>query len=115
MKEKSELYSFECPIEITLDAIGGKWKGVIIYYLLTGTKRFNELHRLMPAITQRMLTRQLRELESAHIVLRVVYAEVPPRVEYSLTEHGQALEPLMQMLQAWGEKYLGKAAAGDNQ
>lgn len=115
MKQKSELCGVECPIEITLDAIGGKWKGVIIYYLLTGTKRFNELHRLMPAITQRMLTRQLRELESAHIVLRVVYAEVPPRVEYSLTPHGQALEPLIEMMQQWGETYLDKTAAGANQ
>ena len=99
---------FGCPVEATLEVIGGKWKGVIVFHLLSGTKRFNELRRLVPEVTQRMLTRQLRELENDRIVLRVVYAEVPPKVEYSLTEYGQTLEPLLAMMQQWGTKYLNK-------
>ncbi len=99
---------FGCPVEATLDVIGGKWKGVIVFHLLSGTKRFNELRRLTPDVTQRMLTRQLRELESDRIVTRVVYAEVPPKVEYSLTEYGQTLAPVLQTMQKWGTKYLGK-------
>lgn len=71
-----------CPVETALNIIGGKWKGVIIYHLLSGTKRFNQLKRLLPNITHRMLTLQLRELEKHGIVKRTVYAEVPPKVEY---------------------------------
>jgi len=100
--------NFGCPVEACLEVIGGKWKGVILYHLLTGTKRFNELRRLMPAVTQRMLTRQLRELEADGIVDRVIYAEVPPKVEYSLTEFGQSLESVIKVLQQWGSRYLDK-------
>lgn len=100
--------SFGCPVEATLDVIGGKWKGVIVFHLLGGTRRFNELRRLMPEVTQRMLTRQLRELETDRIILRVVFPEVPPKVEYSLTNYGQTLEPVLKMMQQWGTKYLGK-------
>lgn len=95
-----------CPTEAALEAIGGKWKGVILYHLSSGTKRFNELQRLMPAITQRMLTRQLRSLEDDRIVHRQIYPEVPPRVEYSITEFGRTLEPILEALQAWGKVYL---------
>jgi DNA-binding HxlR family transcriptional regulator len=97
---------FGCPVEACLEVIGGKWKGVILFHLLGGTKRFNELRRLMPAVTQRMLTRQLRELESDQIVERTIYPEVPPRVEYSLTGYGKTLEPILSMLQKWGTQYL---------
>lgn len=97
---------FGCPVEACVEVIGGKWKGVILFHLLSGTKRFNELARLMPAVTQRMLTRQLRELESDRVVERKVYPEVPPKVEYSLTEFGWTLEPILKTLQAWGMSYL---------
>ena len=108
-KQSEEICSnFGCPVEATLEVIGGKWKGVIVFHLLGGTKRFNELRRLVPEVTQRMLTRQLRELENDRIVLRVVYAEVPPKVEYSLTEYGKTLAPVLAMMQKWGTKYLGK-------
>lgn len=95
-----------CPTETALDVIGGKWKGMILFYLAGGTKRFNELRRLIPEITQRMLTTQLRSLEQNGIVRRTVYPEVPPRVEYSLTETGQGLIPVLQELERWGKSYL---------
>ena len=98
--------NFGCPVEACLETIGGKWKGVILYHLLGGTKRFNELMRLVPAVTQRMLTRQLRELETAQIIERKIYPEVPPRVEYSLTEFGRTLVPVLEMLRDWGILYL---------
>jgi DNA-binding HxlR family transcriptional regulator len=91
-----------CPIEATLDLIDGKWKGVVIHHLLGGTLRFNELHRRIPTATQRMLTRQLRELEESGLVARHVYAELPPRVEYSLTIEGRTLEPLIRSMHEWG-------------
>ena len=91
-----------CPVEVTLDAIGGKYKGMILYHLLEGTKRFGELRKLMPAVTQRTTTLQLRELESVGIVRREVYAGVPPRVEYSLTDLGRSLEPILRLMREWG-------------
>jgi DNA-binding HxlR family transcriptional regulator len=97
---------FGCPVEACVEVIGGKWKGVILFHLLGGTKRFNELSRLMPAVTQRMLTRQLRELEADQVVERKVYPEVPPKVEYSLTGFGKTLEPVLRTLQGWGTRYL---------
>jgi DNA-binding HxlR family transcriptional regulator len=97
-----------CPVEAALEVIGGKWKGVILYHLLSETIRFNELRRLMPEITQRMLTKQLRELEAANIISRNVYPEVPPKVEYSMTQYGQTLEPVIQALQVWGSHHMEK-------
>lgn len=108
MKHAQYDCNFGCPVEACLEVIGGKWKGVILYHLLGGTKRFNELRRLMPVVTQRMLTRQLRELEADQIVRRTVYPAVPPKVEYSLTEYGQSLEPVLKMLQQWGSTHLDK-------
>jgi DNA-binding HxlR family transcriptional regulator len=108
MKLKQSKSQFACPVEASLDVIGGKWKCVILHHLNDGTKRFNELMRLMPDVTQRMLTRQLRELEADQILSRRVYPEVPPRVEYSLTEYGKTLEPILKMLCKWGDEHIGK-------
>ncbi|PNQ79183.1 helix-turn-helix domain-containing protein [Paenibacillus sp. F4] len=94
-----------CPVETTLDVIGGKWKGIILYQLLDGTKRFNEFRRLNPGITQFMLTLQLRELERDGIIHREIYKEIPPKVEYSLTDFGRTLEPVIMSMKAWGESY----------
>ncbi|GIL39161.1 winged helix-turn-helix transcriptional regulator [Roseiterribacter gracilis] len=95
-----------CPVEITLDVIGGRWKGVILYHLMNRTLRFNALRRALPNITQRMLTLQLRELERDGLVRRTVYAEVPPKVEYDLTEHGRSLTPLLHAMHDWGMQWV---------
>ena len=91
-----------CPMEATLDLIGGKWKSVILFRLSEGTKRFNELQRLLSRITPRMLTHQLRDLERDGLVHREVFPEVPPRVVYSLTDTGRTLQPVLEALMAWG-------------
>lgn len=96
----------ECVVDAALDLIGGKWKGIIIFHLLDGTLRFNALKRFTPGITQRMLTKQLRELEAAGLVLRTVYAQVPPKVEYRLTHAGMQLAPVISALKIWGEEHL---------
>ncbi|MET1030703.1 winged helix-turn-helix transcriptional regulator [Domibacillus tundrae] len=99
---------FNCEKELTLAVIGGKWKMLILWHLgKEGTKRFNELKSLMPGITQRMLVNQLRELESDFIVHREVYAVVPPKVEYSLTDQGRTLMPILESMYDWGKKYKG--------
>ncbi|QDV62089.1 winged helix-turn-helix transcriptional regulator [Crateriforma conspicua] len=94
-----------CPVEATLELIGGKWKGIVLFYLLDGRLRFSELKRKIGCVTQRMLTKQLRELEDVGLINRIVYAEVPPRVEYELTEEGKSLEPILYALKAWGEAH----------
>ena len=95
-----------CPVELVLNIIGGKWKGVILFHLLDKTLRFNELKRLLPNITQRMLTNQLRELEMDGLVHREVFAQVPPRVEYSLTARGASLGPIIRAMEQWGRENL---------
>ncbi|HEY0683019.1 MAG TPA: helix-turn-helix domain-containing protein [Steroidobacter sp.] len=96
-----------CPVEVTLDLIDGRWKGVVLHHLLEfGCLRFNELHRRLPGITPRLLTKQLRELEAVGLVKRTVYAEVPLRVEYRPTEEGGSLKPIIDMLAKWGEARL---------
>ncbi len=94
-----------CPVKTTLAVIGGKWKSIILYHLIDGPKRFNEFRRLYPEITQFMLTLQLRELERDCIVHREVYKQVPPKVEYSLTEFGATLKPIILSMRNWGETY----------
>ncbi|MFD2370066.1 helix-turn-helix domain-containing protein [Brevibacillus gelatini] len=103
-----------CPVEYTLDVIGGKWKGVLLYHLVEGPKRFNEFRRICPTITQRMLTLQLRELEKDGIVNREVYNQIPPKVEYSLTELGQTLVPIILEMKKWGENFGTKSKSGSS-
>jgi DNA-binding HxlR family transcriptional regulator len=93
-------------MEAALDMVGNKWKGIILFHLLSGTKRFNELKRLIPAITQRILTVQLRELEKDDLINREAFPQIPPKVEYSLTPLGQTLEPILLALSQWGEKVM---------
>ncbi|RKH12519.1 transcriptional regulator [Corallococcus sp. CA053C] len=108
-RHKSYECSPACPVAATLDLIGGKWKGLILFHLLEGgTLRFGELRKHLPDVTQRMMTQQLRELEASGLVHRRVYAEVPPRVEYSLTAQGQTLREVILALKHWGEGYLGQ-------
>jgi DNA-binding HxlR family transcriptional regulator len=98
---------FHCPVEATLDVIGGKWKVVILFHLThDGTHRFAELRRKIPGVSERMLTQQLRELEDDGIVHREVYPEVPPKVEYSLTDYGKTLRPITEVMCEWGQKHM---------
>ncbi|MCK8487508.1 winged helix-turn-helix transcriptional regulator [Paenibacillus glucanolyticus] len=98
---------FNCEKELTLSIIGGKWKMIIMWHLgKEGTKRFSELKSLIPDITQRMLTTQLRELEDDGIVNRIVYPVVPPKVEYSLTPRGESLIPILDLMYEWGKDYI---------
>lgn len=94
-----------CPVETTLTLIGDKWKVLILRDLITGTKRFGELKKSIGSVSQKVLTAQLRDMEESGLVIRKVYAEVPPRVEYSLTELGYSLKPILDAMQCWGEGY----------
>ena len=94
-----------CPVETTLTLIGDKWKVLILRDLLTGTKRFGELKKSIGSISQKVLTAQLRSMEESGLLNRTVYAEVPPRVEYTLTELGQSLRPILDSMRQWGEEY----------
>jgi len=100
-----------CPVEATLELIGGKWKGIILFYLLDGRLRFSELRDKIGCVTQRMLTKQLRELERDGLVKRTVYPEVPPRVEYELTRQGMTLKPIVDTLKKWGDAHALKLLA----
>lgn len=109
MKIEGEEYEFHlndkryhCALDITMDYIGGKWKTVVLWYLRKEKKRFNELKRHIPEITEKMLSLQLKALENDGLVVRKVFAEVPPRVEYSLSEEGKSLVPVIEALAAWG-------------
>jgi len=99
------LHNEWCPVAATVDIIGGKWKPTILFHLKGQPRRFNELRRLMPQITQRMLTLQLRGLEGDGVIRRVVLDQVPPHVEYSFTEHGRSLGPILDAMVAWGQRY----------
>lgn len=94
-----------CPVETTLSLIGDKWKVLILRDLMPGTKRFGELKKSIGSVSQKVLTAQLRDMEESGFVNRKVYAEVPPRVEYSLTELGRSLQPILDAMRSWGEEY----------
>ena len=94
-----------CPVETTLTLIGDKWKVLILRDLLTGTKRFGELKKSIGSVSQKVLTAQLRAMEENGLLTRTVYAEVPPRVEYTLTDLGKSLEPILEAMRNWGEEY----------
>jgi DNA-binding HxlR family transcriptional regulator len=96
---------FNCPVRITTEIIGGKLKPLILYFLRDRTQRFGELKKLIPGTTKKMLTQKLRELEQDDIVRRKVYPQVPPRVEYSLTRHGQSLGPILELMAGWGKRH----------
>lgn len=100
-----------CPVETTLTLIGSKWKVLILRDLLPGKKRFGELKRSLGSVSQKVLTAQLREMEADGLVVRTVYNEVPPRVEYELSELGKSLKPILDSLSAWGEEYKSKLEA----
>ncbi len=97
-----------CPVETTLTLISDKWKVLIIRDLLPGTKRFGELKKSIGSVSQKVLTAQLRQMEESGLLTRTVYPEVPPRVEYTLTELGQSLRPVLEALKNWGEEYKAK-------
>jgi DNA-binding HxlR family transcriptional regulator len=95
----------ECPVRAALEVIGGKWKTIITYNLMKGTRRHGELRKLIPEATQKMLTQQLRELERDGIIARHVYQQVPPKVEYSMTKYGRTLAPVLSRLCKWGAEH----------
>ena len=99
-----------CPVETTLTLIGDKWKVLILRDLLPGTKRFGELGKSIGTVSQKVLTTQLRQMEQSGLIIRTVYAEVPPRVEYTLTELGYSLRPVLDAMGAWGTEYKAKQA-----
>jgi len=94
-----------CPVEVTLRVIEGRWKVLVLHHLLEGTKRFNQLHRLLGGISSRTLAKQLREMERDGILRRKVFPEIPPRVEYTLTPLGKSIEPVLRAMHDWGEAF----------
>lgn len=98
--------NLECPITAMLELIGGKWKPVILYNLTSGTRRFGQIDVRIPGISRKVLTEQLRELEKDGLITRKQYNEIPPRVEYSLTELGKSLSPVFKEMSAWGKEYV---------
>lgn len=104
-ERKSEFLEMDCPVTIAQNIIGGKWKLVLIWRLKEGPKRFSELMRSLPDIKQSTLTQQLRELERDDVIAREIYKQIPPKVEYSLTENGEELLKIIYALGAWGSNY----------
>ena len=98
--------SYHCPVEATLDLIGGKYKAVILWHLMSQTLRYSEIHKRIPNATDKMLAQQLRELEKDGLINRTVYPVVPPKTEYSLTDFGQTLAPILDAMCDWGTDYL---------
>lgn len=105
MSTKNEnLYT--CPIDFTIDLISGKWSMWILWTLQDSPLRFGEIRNIIPGITEKMLIQQLKKFENYNIVIRKVYPQVPPKVEYSLTEHGKSLKPIMSLIKQWGDEHL---------
>ena len=100
-----KLKAYTCPVEAAMDVVGGKYKAQIVYELIGGTRRYNEIQKALPQATPRMLSKQLKELEEDGVINRVLYPVVPPRTEYSLTELGNTLVPIVESLCKWGESY----------
>ena len=98
---------YHCPVEVSMDLLSGKWKCLMLWHLNNGTKRYKELERIVPGVSQKMLTQQLKELEKDGLISRTVYPEVPPRVEYSLTRLGQSAFPIFDMMHSWAVEQLG--------
>lgn len=113
-KQRHQKYT-NCPVEAALDIIGGKWKSIILFRIMEETQRFNKLEKLLPRITRRILTVQLRELERDGLITRTVFAEVPPRVEYSITDLGKSLEPVLVELKTWAETYMPERMQADEE
>jgi len=113
MGQKSHATRNPCGVETTIAVVGGKWKPMILYALLSGPRRFGELSRLIPEITQRILTLHLRELEEDGVIVREVYKQVPPKVEYSLSPLGRTIEPILSFMQQWGEHYANIRATSE--
>lgn len=111
-KKRQTTSPYHCPVEATLDVIGGKWKALILFWLRDQVCRFGELRRKIPDISERMLTQQLRELEEHGIVHREVYPVVPPKVEYSLTAYGRTLRPITNLMCEWGKKHQRRLQRG---
>lgn len=99
--------TFHCPVEAALEVIGGKWKPLIVWALKDNVMRFGELQKELPGVNTKMLTKQLRELEEDRVISRKIYPEVPPRVEYTITDFGRTLVPVLEALCTWGAEYLG--------
>jgi len=97
---------YQCSMELTLDLIGGKWKALILWHLGERTLRFSELKKELPKITQKMFTQQLRELEASGLVNRFIYRQIPPKVEYGLTDNGRKMIPILEMMHQFGSSYL---------
>ncbi len=104
--------TYNCPVEATIDLIGGKYKAVILWHLMGKTLRYSELHRLIPRATDKMLAQQLRELENDGLISRKVYPVVPPKTEYSLTDFGKTLVPILDAMCNWGADYLDELNIG---
>ncbi|WP_054024411.1 winged helix-turn-helix transcriptional regulator [Bacillus sp. FJAT-28004] len=111
MKKSEKIYN--TAVEATLEVIGGKWKPVILFHLTFGKKRNNEFKSLIPAITQKMLTQHLRELEEEGVILRISYNQVPPRVEYELTDYGWSLKELLHLMCRWGDSHIERKYEGN--
>jgi DNA-binding HxlR family transcriptional regulator len=107
--------TYHCTVEAALDVIGGKWKPLILWHLGESVMRFSELQKELPGVNTKMLTKQLRELEGDGVIRRMVFPEVPPRVEYSITDFGKTLIPILQALCTWGADYLGIDEASASQ
>ena len=105
VEDKKDLFGI-CPFVTAQKIIGGKWMFLILYFLMTGTLRFNELQRRLPTLTQTTLTKQLRMMEENGLVIRTVYSQIPPKVEYSLTELGKQFSPVLDALETWGDLYI---------